>query len=433
MTNYDRADLKLKPHKRYAWYALGILFTVYTFNVVDRQLLSILVEPIKGDLGLTDTEIGFLTGLAFLSVYTIAAIPIGHFADHKNRTGLITLCSAVWSVMTAVTGMATGFLGLVATRLGVGVSEAGLTPAAYSLIGDLFDSRDRGKAIGIYMTAGPCGVILAGLAVAWLAGTWGWRVAFFTLGGAGLILTVLFASTFKEPVRSKPSNLEFAATGERPPPVREIFRSLMKRRSCRYLFAGFMFKFLVSSAIGVWMPAYFMRFHGLSLVQMSGTVVVILGVGASFGTILGGWMTDKFLSKDSAGYLGVPAGTVLLTIPLYVVAFNVHSTWLSVSLLAITMALDSTTQPPVLTYLQRLTGGNSRAITLAIFFLAIELIGGGFGPLLVGQLSDTFAASGGLASLRFALLSTLPLLLLGAFLLWRGSYHVRRDLEWGPV
>lgn len=421
----DRGQAKASSH--YKWYALALLFTTYVVNIIDRHIINILVEPIQADLGLNDTQIGFITGLAFAFFYTVMGIPLALLADRWHRTRLICLCSTLWSLMTAASGAATGYASMAATRMGVGIGEAGLTPTANSLIGDLFSPRSRGKALGIYISAVPIGTMLAGLVGGWLASAWGWRTTFFALGATGLVLTAVFWLSFREPARGQLDD-ESSAPERETYSIMETIRHLYRKRSCRYFFAAFAIVGFVGAAINNWAPAFFMRSHGMDLMQMAASVGLVFGIGGAAGMIAGGWMADGFSTRGASAYLRVPALAVLLGLPLYFAAFLVRGTELAMFLLVIPVTVGAVILPPVLALLQRLTKNNMRAVSVAVFLIVVHLFGMGFGPLLVGGLSDALQPVAGTESLRQAILYVIPLNLLAAFLFWRGSRHVEADI-----
>lgn len=410
-----------------AWYALALLYVTYVVNIIDRHIINILVEPVQAELALSDTQIGFVTGLAFAFFYTVMGIPLALLADRRNRARLVCLCSALWSAMTAASGAATGFASLVASRMGVGIGEAGLTPTATSLVGDLFPPRARGTALGIYISAVPVGTMLAGLVGGWLASAWGWRATFHALGALGLALTVVFWLTFREPARGR-----FDEPASRPRQASysflETVAHLYGMRSCRYFFAAFAIVGFVGAAINNWSPAFFMRSHGMDLMQMAASVGLVFGIGGAVGMVGGGWMADGFSRRGPASYLKMPAVAVLLALPLYFAAFLVGRTSVAVALLVVPVTVGAVILPPVLALLQRLTPHNMRAVSVAVFLIVVHLVGMGFGPVLVGRFSDAIQPLAGADSLRWALLCVIPLNLLAALLFWRGARHVEADI-----
>jgi predicted MFS family arabinose efflux permease len=414
----------------YSWYALALLFATYVINVIDRHIINILVEPIQQDLGLSDTQIGFVTGLAFAMFYTVMGIPLAVLADRWHRTRLVCLCSSLWSLMSMASGASRGFFTLSASRMGVGLGEAGLTPTANSLIGDLFPPANRGKALGIYISAVPMGTMLAGLIGGWLASTWGWRPAFYAVGVAGLVLTAIFWLSFREPERGR-----YDATSSAPEKmtysILEVIAHLLAKRSCRYFFPAFAIIGFVGAAINNWTPAFFMRSHGMDLMQMAASIGLIFGIGGAAGMIAGGWMADGFARRNPSAYLHVPALAIALGLPLYFAAFLVHDTRIAMFLLVVPVTVAAVVLPPVLALLQRLTKNNMRAVSIAIFLIVVHLAGMGFGPLLAGALSDLLQPAAGEEALRYALLCIIPLNLVAAILFWRGARHVAEDIGEG--
>ncbi|MEJ8568019.1 spinster family MFS transporter [Elongatibacter sediminis] len=412
---------------RSRWWMLGLLFTVYAFNIVDRHIINILLEPIRLDLDLSDSQAGFLAGFAFAIFYTLMGVPIAALADRYSRTRLITLCSALWSAMTALTGMATGYVSMALTRMGVGIGEAGLTPSANSLIGDLFRPTDRGKAIGIYQSAVPVGTMLAGLIGGFLGPSLGWRMTFILLGAAGMALTLLFWAVFREPARgllddasSRPEKNRYS--------IIETVRHLLRQKSCQYFFPAFALVGLVGSAVNTWTPAYFMRSHEMSLMHMATTIGTIGGIGGAVGMVGGGIIADRLARRDVAAYMQIPAIALLAAIPLFFGVYLAGNAALSAGLLLGPMIVGTAIVVPVLALIQRLVKNNMRAVAVAVFLLVIHLLGMGLGPLAVGMLSDALEPVFGTDSLRYALLSVMPLNLLAVWLFWRARRHVASDL-----
>ena len=419
----------MQPMKsdNYKWCALALLFLMYVVNIIDRHIINILIEPIKADLALGDAQAGFITGLAFALFYTVMGVPIAMLADRYHRTRLICLCSALWSLATAASGAASSYAGMAAARMAVGVGEAGLTPTANSLIGDLFEPRHRGKALGIYISAVSVGTMLAGLLGGWLEHRLGWRMTFIILGIIGLVLTLIFRFTFREPQRGA---LDDAASQpqQRSYTLVETVRYLLRKRSCRYFFPAFALVGFVGAAINNWTPAFFMRSHEMNLMQMAASVGAIFGAGGALGMIGGGLLADHFSTRNVASYLKVPAIAVLVRLPLYFGVYLVSDSTPALLLLVVPVTVAAIIVPPVLALLQRLVKNNMRAVAVAVFLVVVHLIGMGFGPLLVGVISDALHPIAGPDSLRYALMSIIPLNLVAVLLFWRGARYVDADL-----
>ena len=413
---------------RNKWFGLSLLFVMYVINIIDRHIINILVEPIKHDLDLSDAQIGFLTGIAFALFYTVMGVPIAVLADRFNRAKLIAACSAVWCLMTAATGAASSYFWAALSRMGVGVGEAGLTPAATSLIGDMFRPADRGKAIGLYMSAVPIGTMLAGWVAGWLADSVGWRMTFIALGIVGALFTLAFLLVFVEPPRATLDDVPKQPERNRYSIV-ETAKFIHQQKSCRYFFPAFAIVGFVGAAINNWSPAFFMRSHGMSLVQMATSIGTVFGVGGAIGMVAGGLIADRAAKRDVASYLKIPAWALLATLPLYFGVYLSPNAWIAGMLLVIPVINAAIILPPVLALLQRLVKSTMRAVSVSLLLLVLHLAGMGFGPLIVGALSDLLSPYAGADSLRYALLCVIPLNLVAVHLFWRGSNHIADDLR----
>lgn len=409
------------------WFALSLLFAMYVINIIDRHIINILVEPIKHDLDLTDAQMGLLTGLAFGLFYTLLGVPIAVLADRVHRARLIAVCSVLWSIASASTGAATSYFAAIVSRMGVGVGEAGLTPTATSLIADLFPPAQRGKAIGLYMSAVPIGTMLAGLLGGSLASSVGWRLTFIIMGLVGLAFTLLFLAAFREPSRGVQDG-QAAGAELLHHSVLDTTRFILQRKSCRHFFAAYTLVAFVGAAINNWTPAFFMRTHHMTLMQMAATIGTVFGLGGALGMIAGGFIGDRAAVRHPSSYLRLPALALLITMPLYVAVFLSASALVAGILLVVPVFMSGVMLPPVLALLQRLVKPNMRAVSVAIFLLVILLAGMGFGPLVVGAISDMLQPVAGEDSLRYALLCVMPLNLLAVVLFWRGGGFVASDL-----
>ena len=295
MTPHDRdigAGIAPAPERvpLRSWYALGLLFVVYVFNFIDRSILGILNQPIKEDLGLSDTQMGFLGGVAFAIFYTFVGIPVARLADTSVRRNVVAVSLAIWSGMTVVCGFVLNFWQLLAARIGVAVGEAGGSPPAHSMISDLFPPSRRATALAIYALGIPAGGMLGSLFGGWLNEAFDWRVAFMAVGAPGLLLALLVRFTLREPVRGASEARPVADLP--PPPVADVFRHLWSRRSFRFMVLGAAFHSFVGYGVGYWIPAFLMRSHGMGTGQI-GTWLFWLGFAGLLGTFLGGYLADR--------------------------------------------------------------------------------------------------------------------------------------------
>ena len=266
------SEVSSKPQSRittapwYRWYALGILVLVFTSSHVDRQIMGILLEPIKHDLGASDTQMGFLIGLTFALFYATLGMPIAMLADRGNRRNIIALAITIWSGMTAVCGFAQSFLQLVVARIGVGIGEAGSSPPSHSMISDMFPLKQRGTAMGIYAIGVNLGLLIAYLAGGWMSENWGWRTTFIVVGLPGLAIALLVRFTVAEPERGGSDQLDgLAPKAQAPaPPFLSVVKYMWSTPATRHAVFGSSLAGFVGYGMVLWLPAFFVRSHGLS-------------------------------------------------------------------------------------------------------------------------------------------------------------------------
>ena len=275
-------------------YALGILVVVYTFNFIDRQILSILLEPVKTDLGLSDTQMGLLTGFAFAMFYATLGIPIARFADRTNRRNLIAAALAIWSGFTALSGLAQNFWHMLAARIGVGVGEAGCSPPAHSMIADYYPAEQRATALGIYSLGIPFGIMFGLFAGGWINEFFGWRAAFFVVGVPGLLLAILVRYSLAEPPRGMAEGR--TDSGEQPS-IGETLAYLWQKKSFRHMSFAAALTAFVGYGFVTWAPAFLIRSFGMGTGEIGTWFGLILGVAGGIGIAGGGYLADKFWSQ----------------------------------------------------------------------------------------------------------------------------------------
>ena len=352
-------------------YALGILVVVYTFNFIDRQILSILLESIKTDLGLSDTSLGFLTGFAFALFYATLGIPIAKYADKGNRRNLIALSIGVWSFMTALSGLAQNFFHLLFARIGVGVGEAGCSPPAHSMIADYFPANKRSTALGIYSLGIPFGIMFGLFAGGWINEIFGWRLAFFVVGIPGILLAFIFRFTVKEPIRGQ---AEGKIDSENQPSIFETISYLIKKRSFRHLvFAAALAAFVGYGAI-TWLPSFFQRSYGMQTSDVGWYLGLILGIPGGLGIFLGGYLSDYFGAKNVKWSLWVAAIAMALTVPFNVYVYLSPTATMSFLWLIIPVALGNFYQAATFSQTQGLVELRMRSVAAAILLFIINII-----------------------------------------------------------
>jgi len=415
----------------YRRYALFMLVVVYTSSFVDRQIMGVLLEPVKLDLGLSDTQMGFMTGLAFALFYATLGMPVAFLADRMNRRNIIAIAVAVWSLMTALGGLAIGFWTLALARIGVGVGEAGASPPAHSMIADLYPEKERAGALGIYSLGIYFGVMIGFLAGAYVAEYYGWRAAFFVVGLPGLIIAALVRYTLIEPPRG-------AADGIDPPAPEPIvwsamwaeigagFRHLLSDAVSRNVVFGIMLVAFVGYGATTWIAAFFIRSHGMSLIEVGTYLAVSIGVFGGLGAFLGGRLADWAAGRHLAGAMWVVATAKLAAAPLVVWFFLETNLTVALIVYLPALVLGAFYLGPSFAMIQTRAPLKMRALCSAIMLFIVNLVGMGLGPQAVGILSDVFAANYGSDSLRYALLILSFAAVWGAWHYYLAGRHLMR-------
>ena len=400
---------------------LLLLLIAYVFNFLDRQILSILKIPIKADLGLTDTQLGLMGGIAFASVYSTLAIPIARYADRRGRSRVIAVSVAVWSLFTAICGLAQNFWQLFLARMGVGVGEAGGVAPSYALIAEYFPPEKRARALAIFSLGIPIGSALGLFFGGWLAQSFDWRAAFVVIGLAGLPVGWAILRLVPEPERHLP------AVEAREPGLLDTFGLLARKPSFWLLSFGAASASVCGYGFGFWLPTLFNTNLGLSLTDLGSYFGSIVLVGGIAGIFLGGLIADKLGGARPGAYAAVPAVAFLLTGPLYAIAFYTQSLWLGWLLYTLPYALSLAWLGPIVNAVQNLVAPPLRATASACFLLINNLVGIGFGTFIFGYAADQLRPSMGDEALRTALLYGCGFYLLAALLCALAALRIRRD------
>lgn len=417
-----------QAERRECRYILFLLFLVSVLSYVDRTILSILQVPIKRDLGLSDAQLGALTGLAFALFYATLALPIARLADRLVRKRIVAASLAVWSAMTAMTAMAGGFGGLVVCRIGVAAGEAGSIPATHSIIADLYPPDRRATALGFWGLSLPAGLMLGFSVAGALEHALGWRTTFVIVGAAGLLLAPLVWLTLREPVRGRYDPPK--AAGIIAPTAMEALRYLWQLRTFRYLTAAGAFHSFAWYSVNAWLAPFYVRVHGMTLAEVSLYLALFNGLGGALGMYFGASLSDYFGKSDARARLRVPALALLAMVPAALAQFLVGSAALSLALCAITLTLMMAHYGPIIAVAQQVVPANMRAFSSAVLMLVLNLFALGLGPLSVGFISDVLVQHFGMAndSLRYALSFAALFSLLAAWMFWRGGSHLPREM-----
>ncbi len=394
---------KISYSKKYKAYVLLVLTGVYTFNFIDRQILVILQESIKAELGLSDTQLGLLTGLTFAFFYVTLGIPIARWADKSNRRNIVALSLAIWSAMTALSGFVTSYVQLLLARIGVGIGEAGGSPPAHSMISDYFPPDKRATALSIYSTGIYIGILFGYIGGGWIDQYFGWRMAFLILGLPGIAYAILLLLTVKEPPKghSDPAVEESEIV-----PFRRVVKELFSKKTFLFLSLASGLHTFATYGVGNFFAPFLARVHQMEVGMIGTWLGITSGLGGILGTFLGGYLADRMGQKNVKWYLLIPAFAEIINFPVAVVAF--FSSQVSIVLIAyfLTSLLTAVYLGPCLAVTHNLLDAKKRALASAIFFLILNFIGLGFGPLTIGYLSDLFSAEFAERSLRVAFCST---------------------------
>jgi len=410
---------------RAAGFGLFMLTIVYAFNFVDRQILVILQEPIKNDMGLSDAQLGLLSGFSFALVYITAGIPIAYWADRTNRRNIIAGALTIWSGMTALSGLAQNYTQLLLARVGVGIGEAGGSPPAHSMISDYYPPERRGTALAIYSTGVHLGILLGFIIGGFISQIYGWRMAFMAVGLPGVMFAAVFFLTVREPIRG---HWESSAAASYKPTLRETIQVLRSYRSFWYLAAATGLTAFAGYGSGNFAPSYMVRNHGLEMSEVGIVLAIFGGGGGLLGTFLGGYLADRLGVSDKRWYLWLPALAGVLALPLgfpYLLLDN--TTLVIVFMFLVTICLN-TYLGPCLAISHTLVPPAMRALTSAILFFVLNLIGLGLGPLTAGLLSDFYAGYFGSDSLRYAMLTVGIISSPAIILFWLAARHLPGDL-----
>jgi predicted MFS family arabinose efflux permease len=424
---------------------LALLVSAYACSFIDRIIVNVVGQAIIADLGLSDLQFGLLGGLAFAIFYTAFGLPVARLAERRGRVAILSISIAVWSLMTTLCGVAQNYVQLLLFRMGVGVGEAGCTPAAHSLISDHYPPERRASAMSVYFLGLPLGTLLGAFIGGWVGQTLGWRLALIWAGAPGLLLALVVWLTLREPHRG-------LAAGAPPPGLRAVLARIGGVPSLLHLGIGCTLVTMGANGINTFAPTYFVRGFGLRLSEVGLYFGVVMGVSGLVGILAGGIGSDLAARRDRRWYAWLPAIGVLLGAPLYATAYNQQAAWVALPLILLGATCLSLYIAPVFAVAQNLVEPRMRASMSAILLLAMNLIGQGLGPTVMGYASDMLAArtfgsgyrevcgrvrddvaaacaTASAAGLRHTLVGTSLMLPLGAVFFLRAAATLRRDLD----
>lgn len=404
-----------------------VLAVVYMFNFVDRQILSILLPAIRDEFQVGDTILGLLAGTAFALFYVTMGIPIAQVADRVNRRNLIAVAVAVWSGMTALSGLASNVWYLALARIGVGIGEAGCSPPAHSMIADLYPPERRSSAMGFYTLGISAGIMLAYLAGGWVAQNIGWREAFFIVGVPGLLLALVVRFTLSEPQRGAS---EQRADSGRQPTLMAVARFLLARRSFLFMAVAAGLTAFVGYALINFMPSFMVRSFGIEVAMLGFWLGLIYGIAGGFGFFIGGYIADRIGRSGHHRALSFIALAVIATSVFNVAVFMAATVTWCLVLLVVPAITSNFYLAPVLSQTQSLVSLRMRAVASSVVLLVINVIGLALGPPVTGFISDVLEPGYGDESMRYSLLLVSSVLLpLAAWCYHRAGKSIVHDLQ----
>jgi MFS family permease len=405
---------------------LWILLLAYIFNFIDRQIIGILAIPIKADLGLSDTQLSLMGGIAFALFYSGIAIPVAWLADRRNRVNIIAFSVALWSGFTALCGLAQNFWHLFLARMGVGIGEAGGVAPSYALISDFFPAERRARALALFSLGIPIGSALGVFFGGWIAANLDWRSAFIIVGLAGLPAALLVKLGIREPVRGGRDTAAGTAI-EPAPPFGTVAGRLARTPSFWLLSFGAASGSILGYGLIFWLPSFFNRSFGLELTQVSWFYGSIVLVGGVAGTWLGGWLADRTGPARPATYALIPAICFLISAPVFALGLFAPRLEIAWILFAVGQMLALAWLGPVIAAVQHIVPPNMRATASASFLFINNLIGIGFGIFFLGFMSDAMTAAHGHEALRYSILYGLAFYLLSSLLYFIAARRLARD------
>jgi len=404
-------------------YLLVVLFLITVVNYLDRQILSIVQEDVKVDLGLSDSQLGYLV-LAFGAMHALFAIPIGRLADKKSRKNILAACLLIWSGFTAIGGSVTNFFQLLITRMGVGMGEAGVTPTSYSLTSDKFPISKRAFALSMLSVGILVGAMLSLMVGGKLADTIGWRWTFVAFGIPGLILAFIFIITVEPPARGEADKIK----NVRQSSLRETFGFLIKSKSFVFALLGAMFSSVVGYSALQWFPSYYIRTFGLTKTEVGLVFGAAVGLSGIISLIGVSYLADYLGKKDLRWYAWIISAALLLATPFYYLSILVESFPVSISLLAIGMFFGSSTLGINNSLIQNTAPVQMRGVASATKTTVMSFIGYGVGGAMVGVLADFFSTDDPAEGLKWALGVIMCFYLFASFIFFLCSLTVRADI-----
>ncbi len=402
----------------YSWYALALLTLIYVMNFVDRVLIYLLFAPIKKEMLFSDTQLALLGSTSFVIFYTVLGIPFGRIADKYSRRKLIVFGLSIWSLFSGLTGFTQGFWQIFLCRMMVGIGEATLGPAALSMLSDYFPSRVRATVQATFSSAIAIGTGIAFFLGGWINDAFNWRHAFYFLGFPGIVLAIV-VYFLKEPqrgIRDTAAQIE-----------RKDWKLLFKNIPLRYILFGYAFFAVAANSVSIWLPTFFVRTQNMSIAEIGKWIGIGTILGGLPGTILGGWIADKFRAKRSGGRMLFSVFIALLCVPIWFIILNSTNIVLQLVLISLLLGFALAWLGPAAADVNDIAGPNLRGLATGMYFFVVNAIGLGIGPLLYGKLNDLFNVTKNPEVMRQTLLISPVACIIAATILYLGSRSLEKQ------
>lgn len=396
MTGSDSVGTRL----RHRHWALIVLALIYGVNYLDRQVLAIVLEPIKLEFQVSDAALGLLAGPTFALFYATLGLPLAWLADRRNRVSIIAASAALFGLMTLLCGMAAHFWQLTLARVGTAVGEAGTGPSSQSIIADLYAPKHRAAAQSVYAMGVNAGLMVAFFGGGWIAQHYGWRSAFLAAGVPALLLAAVGRLTLSEPLRGKSEKTMAPADA---PALGQVVRFLKSQRAYRYIVLGTSMSAFSGYGMTAFLPAFLVRSHSMNLAAVGFAFALILGIGGGIATVASGIVADRLARRDMRWNMRIPALCALVSLPFWPVFLLAPDTTLAICAAILPLALSATWMGPCVAMIQGLAPLRMRAQAAAMQLFIGNAIGLGLGPQIVGLASDFLRPYWGMDSLRYAL------------------------------
>lgn len=412
--------------RAYKRYVLSTLTAAYTLSFLDQGLITLLLQPIKEDLHLSDTQLGFLTGIAFGLFYSILGLPIARWADRGNRVTITSIAIALWGGAVMSTLFVTTYAQVVFARMAAAVGGSGCMPPTFSLVGDYCPAAvERTRAMSIYMLANPLSMLVSFVLGGWSNERYGWRASFLLIGVPALLVAAVVKITIAEP---RIHAADSSAREQHVPRFAEVLRTLWHQPSTRHLVLGLLLFYTMAAGLTPWYAAFMMRSHHMGTAELGLWLGLIFGLGGIAGVLFGGYAAVRWFAQDERGQMRFVAAALASLVPLFALFLLLPEKRYALIALMPFAVVACVLFGPTFALMQRLVVNETRATTVAVVMLLCNLVGMGIGPQVVGMLSDLLSPVLGSDSLRYAMLIMSFLALWAAYHFWRVGKSVREDL-----